>query len=250
MIAGTALPDASPLARLRIARPVDRYEYVKARCRGRRVLDLGAYDETEFGRHPADRWRWLHAHIADSASEVLGVDASEDLRAHGSIETPAGTRIVFGDVERLEPIIDSFRPDLIVAGELIEHTPNTLGWLRRLAACAPGTAVLLTTPNATSIVNLLLALANRENCHPDHLHVYSVRTIHTLAARVPIHAVSIRPYFYDPHLFFARVPGWVAPAVKLADWLVLRPLQWAFPMTAFGLIVEGVLGPEPRTAGL
>ena len=234
--------DASPLARLYLPRPVDRYRYVAERCRGRRVLDLGAYDETEYGRHPSSRWRWLHAHIAETAAEVLGVDASAAVRGRGSIETSVGTRIVFGDVGHLDPVLEAFNPDLIVAGELIEHTPDTLGWLSQLAALAPGTEVLVTTPNATSIVNLLLALLGRENCHPDHLHVYSVRTLRTLAARVPVRDATIRPYFYDPHVFYDRVPQWAAPAVALADRATLRPLQSLFPMTAFGLILEGVLG--------
>ena len=241
-VAPPVAPDPSPLARLHLPRPVDRYRYVAERCRGRRVLDLGAYDETEYGRHRSSRWRWLHADIAETAAEVLGVDASAAVRDKGPIETSVGTRIVFGDVRHLDPVIESFSPDLVVAGELIEHTPDTLGWLSRLAARAPGTDVLLTTPNATSIVNVLLALLGRENCHPDHLHVYSVRTLRTLAARIPIRDATIRPYLYDPHVFYDRVPRWAAPAVALADRAALRPLQSLFPMTAFGLILEGVLG--------
>lgn len=235
-----------PLERLPVPRPVDRYRYVRARCAGLRVLDLGAYDETEVERPQHAAWRWLHAEIAAVAAEVLGVDSTDRLRGTGGITTRCGTRIVYGRVEEIGELARDFRPDLIVAGELIEHTPDTLGWLARAAAAAPGTRLLATTPNATSLVNLVLAFLRRENCHPDHLQIYSYKTLATLASRVPLRDPTLRPYFYDPHLFFNRVPSGAAPLVRAADRLFLRPLQYLFPLTAFGLILEGVLA-EPGT---
>jgi hypothetical protein len=234
--------DPNPLTRLRVPHPVDRYRYVSRRCRGLRVLDLGAYDETEVRRPQHGSWRWLHAEIAAEASEVLGVDAAEEVRCSGEISTHCGTRIVYGSVEDLGAIIEDFKPQLIVAGELIEHTPDTLGWLSRLACESPGMRLLLTTPNATSIVNMLLAFADRESCHPDHLHIYSVRTLRTLASRVPLRDVTVRPYYYDPHLFYGKVPRVAAPVVAAADLFLLKPVQYLFPLASFGLILEGALG--------
>src|SRR5690349_23172684 len=88
-----------PLERVRVPRPVDRYDYVRDRCRGRRVLDLGAYDETEVDRDQHASWRWLHAEIAAVASAILGVDASDRVRAAGEVTTAIGSRIVYGRVE-------------------------------------------------------------------------------------------------------------------------------------------------------
>jgi hypothetical protein len=230
-----------PLERLRVPRPVDRYEYVRERCRGRRVLDLGAYDETEVVKNQHQSWRWLHAEIASSAREVLGVDASPKLPEDG-LATRVGTRIVRGGVDNLDAIVDEFAPDLIVAGEIVEHTQDTLGWLARLARVAPGTAVLLTTPNATSIINILLAGLSRENNHEDHLHIYSYKTMTTLAKRIPIDGLQLTPYYYDPHIFRGRLPRLFGPVVTLANAAILKPAQFLFPLTAFGWIVEGTLG--------
>ena len=230
-----------PLERLPVPRPVDRYRHVRQRCTGLRVLDLGAYDETEVNRSQHPSWRWLHAEIAAVAREVLGVDASSKVKAAGSITTRCGTRIVYGTVETLDDVLRDFKPQMIVAGELIEHTQDTLGWLSRLASAAPGARLLDTTPNATSIINLLLAFLSRENSHPDHLHVYSFKTLSTLAARVPMREIGICPYFYDPHLFLGRVPRRAAPLVVGVDRAFFRPIQWLFPLTSFGLILEGVL---------
>jgi hypothetical protein len=235
--------DPSPMAHLPVPRPVNRYDYVKQKCAGRRVLDLGAYDETEVDRSQHRTWRWLHSEIADVAEEVLGVDASDRLRASGGTRTPLGTRIVYGTVEYLDEIVADFQPDVVVAGELIEHTQDTLGWLARLARLAPGVSLIATTPNTTSILNVILGLLRRESAHPDHLHVYSYRTLRTLADRVPMYDISITPYYYNRHLFYSRLPRVAAPIVTMVDVLCLRPVQYLFPLLATGLVLEGTLGP-------
>ena len=245
MIRGVYAPpgarlDPSPFSPLPVGRPVDRYEYLKECCRNARVLDLGAYDETEVDRHDP-RFRWLHAEIAGVASEVLGVDSSEKLAGAGGVSTPCGTKIVYGSVDDLDAIVADFRPEVVVAGELVEHTPNTLGWLSRLAGICPDVRFVATTPNATSIINSCLALARRENCHPGHLQVYSYRTLCSLAERVPMQHVKVLPYYYDPHLFFGRVPARLGPIVGGINRVLLHPLQYIFPLTAFGLILDGVL---------
>ena len=236
--------DPSPFSRLAVPRPADRYDYVSGRCRGRRVLDLGAYDETRADLAPTGRERWLHPEIASVASEILGVDASERLRSTGGITTRWDTRIVYGDVENLDAIIEDFKPDVIVAGELIEHTANTLGWISRLSTLAPGVDFVATTPNATFVANFVLGLLGRETGHPDHIHVYSYRTLATLAQRVPMHDIRVVPYYYDPNQFFVRVPRPTAAAVTLASGL-LRGVQFLFPLTSCGLILDGVLGARP-----
>ena len=98
------------------------------------------------------------------------------------------------------------------------------------------------------MINILLALARRENAHPDHLHVYSYRTLYTLASRIPVHDMRIVPYYYNRHMFYERVPGWAAPVVTAADVLVLRPLQYLFPLTSMGLILDCVLGPAANVS--
>ncbi|SDJ20473.1 Methyltransferase domain-containing protein [Actinokineospora alba] len=232
----------SPLSRLPVRRPVDRYTYVVEQCRGQRVLDLGAYDETEVDREQHASWRWLHAEIAGVAKEVLGVDASPKLKDTGGVETSCGTTIRYGTVENLDAILEEFRPDIIVAGELIEHTQDTLGWLSRIAALHPGIRLVATTPNTTSLINMLMTLFSRENAHPDHIQVYSFRTLATLASRVPVNDMKIVPYYYDPHLFYSRLPRFMAPLVTAIHVLFLKPMQFLFPLSAFGLILDGVLG--------
>jgi len=230
-----------PLEKLPVTRPVERLSYITRRCAGLRVLDLGALDETVLGMAQHSSWKWLHGEVARSAREVLGVDASERLRENGEICSDFGTRIVYGKVEELDAIVLDFRPDIVLAGELIEHTSDTLGWLTRLGEVSPGTRLLLTTPNATSILNILLAFAGRENQHEDHLHTYSYKTLSTLARRLNLGDATLTPYYYHSEQFRGRVPSGLVPLVYAVDYLCLMPVQYLFPLTAVGFILEGRL---------
>src|SRR5262249_56646191 len=77
-----------PLERLRVRRPVDRIAYVRERCRGLRVLDLGAYDETEVVKRQHGSWRWLHREIPAVAREGPGGHAAPQLAGAPGATTP------------------------------------------------------------------------------------------------------------------------------------------------------------------
>ena len=228
-----------PLERLSPRRPVERWKYIKEKCRGKRVLDLGALDETEIYKRQHTTWKWLHREIAQTAREVVGVDSSEALRKNGPLRTSFGTMIRYGRVEDLGNAITEFRPDLIVAGELIEHTADPAGWLSAIGRIQPGGALVLTTPNATSIVNIGLGLINREMMHRDHGCVYSYKTLMTLGRRIGLRDVLLTPYYYHTELLRGRAPAPLIPGIVMADYLLLTPIQFLFPLTGGGLILEG-----------
>ncbi len=230
-----------PLEALPVTRPVDRHLYLKKRCRGKRVLDLGALDETVSLQKKHSSWRWLHAEVAEVAAEVMGIDCSLHLRKEARIQTGPRSWIEFGQVEQLTEILERFKPDLVLAGELIEHTPNPLQWISSLNQNRGPLDFILTTPNATSIINLCLAFFNRENMHPDHLQVYSYKTLTTLAKRLEMKEVKLTPYYYHSDQFRNRVHPLLLPLIYALDYGCLTPLQYIFPMTAFGYILEGIL---------
>ena len=68
------------------------------------------------------------------------------------------------------------------------------------------------------------------------------KTLATLASRVPLAGASLTPYYYDPHLLLGRLPRPAAMTASAVDALILRPVQFLFPLTAFGWILEGRLG--------
>jgi hypothetical protein len=227
-----------PLERLKVPHPVNRLQYIQSRCRGKRILDLGALDETELVKEQHSSWRWVHRMIAESAREVLGIDSSPLLKEKGVFHTSFGTTIRYGVVEDLQAVVQEFQPELIVGGELIEHTPNTLSWMSQLGNYAPGVEILMTTPNATSLINLFLSILSRENTHQDHLQIYSFKTLATLSQRLQLEAVKIIPYYYHSELMRGRASRVLIPLIYLVDYLCFTPLQFLFPLTAGGMILE------------
>jgi 2-polyprenyl-3-methyl-5-hydroxy-6-metoxy-1,4-benzoquinol methylase len=118
------------LERLTVRKPVDRIDYIAELCRGKRVLDLGALDETALLKR--DTTHWLHGRLSQVAAEVIGIDCSEGLLAHG-LPTGPNSRIYKGDAT--DPQLPGHRDEeieVIVAGEFIEHIESPLAFLQTM----------------------------------------------------------------------------------------------------------------------
>jgi hypothetical protein len=224
----------TPLEPLEVRRPVRRTAYVAEHCRGKVVLDLGCRDETALMK--CDTPHWLHGEIAKVAKRVVGVDNSNDVPPEGIISAP-NAKILRGDVNRLEEVVHDPEIQVLVAGELLEHLPEPLAFLRQLRRLYPGKELILTTPNATSLANTVLALAKRESNHHDHLQIFSIKTLNTLCLRAGFQEWQMVPY----HVYFTemilRSKGlarlFVTTAERMVNWT-----ETAFPMLSGGLILH------------
>jgi len=224
----------SPLERLFVNRPTHRSQFVVERCRGRVVLDLGCRDETALVKCGTPQW--LHGEIVKVAKEVVGVDLSPDIPPEGMSTGPT-SQILQGDVNHLESVVGGRAFDVIVAGELLEHLTDPLSFLRQLRRLYPGRELVLTTPNATALSNVILALGSRESNHHDHLAIFSVKTLNTLCLRAEFQDWEFVPY----HVYFTemlfRLGGMTRFLVRTAE----RVVNWgesAFPMLSGGLILH------------
>lgn len=224
--------------KLDVAKPVERLIFIKERVTGLKVLDFGALDETAY-RNKDDN-QWLHGVIADSASHVLGVDNALTLREH-DLETGSHSKIVYGDLESIEALAKSFQPDIFVAGELLEHLPEPLAFLTKLkkSPALSGKTLLLTTPNATALHNIALALFRRESNHQDHLHIYSFKTLHTLMRRAGYREFRITPYFALFPELKSRNPG-QSRLIGLLEFAG-RFTSRFFPLLSGGWIIEATI---------
>lgn len=230
-----------PLERIAVRRPVHRVPYIAERCRDRVVLDLGCLDATALVKR--DTGAWLHGAIARTARQVLGVDQAADIPDAGIVTGPR-SRIVRGDVtawlrddQRAIRAPDGAPIDTVVAGELIEHLPDTLGFFETVRERFPGKALLCSTPNATALHNVALAAWRRESAHPDHLQVYSYKTLATLCRRAGFAAWEIVPY----HVSFAemrlRNGGFSGTLIAAAE-RASNAVEWLLPLYAGGLILD------------
>lgn len=229
----------TPLEGIAVGRPVDRIKYIAQACVGRKVLDLGAVDETAW-KSKRGRGSWLHEEIARVAREVDGVDRSE-LVPPGGLLTAPNARIRPGDVADLERLIctPGETPEVVVAGELIEHLENPLQWLKRISEIRQltGRVLILSTPNATAIHNFLIGLARRESTHHDHLCILSYKTLTTLCKRAGFPDWEIVPYYSRFTEMQERHSGLARLGVRAAERAV-NCLEWLFPLLSFGYIVR------------
>jgi len=218
---------------------VDRIKYIANACTGRKVLDLGAMDETAW-KSKRGRGTWLHEEIARVAREVDGVDTSELVPPSG-LQTAPNARIGPGNVTDLEPVIRRLgeTPDVVVAGELIEHLECPLQWLKGISGIRQlaGSVLILSTPNATAIHNFLIGLARRESTHHDHLCILSYKTLTTLCKRAGFRDWDLVPYYSRFTEMQERHSGLARLAVVAVERAV-NCLEWLFPLLSFGYVVR------------
>lgn len=180
----------SPFARLKLIRPVSRIELIKSKCVGKNVLDIGCLDETAFNQKESTGF-WLHEEIAAVAKSIIGIDNSK-LLEDGPIKT-GFSEIHLQDIFTINPT-NFPQVDVIVMGELIEHLIDPLSVLVQLIKKFPNSLIVMSTPNATGITNVLGALVNRESNHPDHVAVYSYKILNTLMGRIENVDFKVEPY--------------------------------------------------------
>lgn len=168
-----------PKKHLSVGSFLPRGEAVRPYVEGKTVLDLGC--ASAFGRTD-----WMHAQLADMASELIGVDL--DRTAVERI-TAAGYHLVHGDVETLD-LGRTF--DVVFAGELIEHLerfPDFFDTVRR--HLTPGGKLVLTTPNPFALSCFVYRFSKDVWVNSDHTCWFCEHTLPTMAARNGFEVESI-----------------------------------------------------------
>lgn len=229
--AGNYSPD-DMVHRLPRARVVDRVDWTVEHCRDRRVVHIGFVDA---GCQTSTK-RWLHDHLAESASELVGIDIdaagvdasrSDGYEAYTADCSDPGAIAALG----LEPA------DVVVAGEVIEHTDRPgllLDGLRHL--CRPGGRLIVTTPNSYGLLNTAAStLLGVEINHPDHLVMFTWRTLSELVRRHGwrvVETVTYVPSFCIQDV--SRLKGAAIQAIGMVERVLGRLGR---PFAADGLIV-------------
>lgn len=180
-----------PLERLNVPKPVDRVAFIADHCRGKRVLDIGCFDETALVKR--DTKHYLHGRISAVASQVIGIDSSAKIPSEG-VRTGPNSLIVKGN--GVNPDVPN-EVDVIVAGEFIEHIESPLEFFRNLRQLYPGREMIISTPNGSSFANSLLGVFRREAQHPDHLQIFTFKILNTLCLRMGFPEWEVIPYHFQ-----------------------------------------------------
>jgi len=153
----------------------ERIERVKAAVEGETILDLGAAQHDASKEQNGD---WLHKHLCDECSRVVGVDFLPDAVAELN---KRGYEFVQADVTDMQVDIEA---DTVVAGELIEHIDNPGLMLDCIQDhLKPGGALVLTTPNPWGLPILRRILSGQLNINEEHVAWYGPTVLEQLLAR-------------------------------------------------------------------
>jgi SAM-dependent methyltransferase len=173
---------SSMVHRLPPARLVDRFPYLAGLCSGRSVVHVG-FADAGYRDMQADAGTWLHDHVATVATSLVGIDVDPTGVARAREQ---GYEAYVADACDAAAIaaLGIAPAEVVLAGEVIEHVDAPGAFLDAMRSLvAPGGSLVLTTPNASSLGNALLAFGGIEITHPDHVVQFSWLTLDTLMRR-------------------------------------------------------------------
>ena len=221
----------APRHRLPRSKQVDRDDYLVELCRGKRVLHLAC------AAWPATK-RWcedgslLHLRLKQTCGALAGFDWSKSglatLREHGVDQLQELNLLDREQVQQAWKLLE-FEPEIVLAGELLEHLDCAGAMLDNCRACmSPTTQLVITVPNAFSIRGILHVLRGYEKVANDHVGYYSYSTVRELTQRYGFSLQKTSWY----HCSQVR-----QPADRAMD-VLLSPMLWALPQFSEGLIAE------------
>ena len=177
---------------------VDRVEFIKKMCAGKKVLHLGCTNYP-FTENSIKYEMLLHTELKKVTKVLYGFDfdrAGLDILAKSGEEN-----LYFADLEKLDEVDLDETFDVIIAGEMIEHLSNPGLFLRGIKRFMnENTDLVITNINAYSGMRFLIYGLRgrggvREPVHPDHVAYYSYKTLSMVIDREKI---VIKDFlFYD-----------------------------------------------------
>ena len=209
---------------------VDRDRHFLEICRGRSVLHIGCTD-APFTQAKYAAGSLLHAKLLPVATRVVGIDL--DAASVAWLAERGMHDLYTADAGRVREFLEGigFRPDVIVAGEVLEHLANPLDFLTGIRrAMTGGEKLLVSVPNAFWFEGFLHVLLGREKVHPEHVSYYSYYTIAQLLERADLQVLECRPCSYQ-----------ATNRQKALSDALQAPFTWFSPHFAPGYAVTAVV---------
>jgi len=177
---------------------VQRVEFIKRYCAGKKVLHLGCTN-WPYTSEAVENDMLLHLELEKTARELYGFDY--DQQGLDMLESAGAKNLYRADLEKLDELDLSETFDVIVAGEMIEHLNNPGLFLKGIQRfMTAGTQLIISTINAYCGMRFAIyGLRGRggmvEPVHPDHVAYYSYSTLKLLVERQNLHIDEF--LFYD-----------------------------------------------------
>jgi hypothetical protein len=170
---------------LSLPETVNRTEYLRRRCVGKKVLHMGCLGHADNFRESMKSGTWLHGIILKVSELCIGIDIN--FEAYDLIQGELGIQnIQLLDLSK--PLEDKdlnylrqIQWDLIICPEVLEHITNHQQFLQNLRRLAHRrTTLIITGPNAFRFTNFLNALRGFEDLNSDHKYWFTFFTLSRL----------------------------------------------------------------------
>ncbi len=213
-----------------------REEFILNWASGKKVLHLGCVGDRALGSHEES----LHVKLARVSAELWGVDLNaEGILQLGTALPELSSNLAVGDACNLRELGLPSQFEVVIAGDLIEHLVHPAALFSSVeSTLAPGGRMILSTPNALGLLNVLRAWSGQEKINPTHTCWFSISTLQELTRRmgwkVEIFATA---YDFEPRgkaerlkyafgkFFFRRFPQWGGTLLAVA-----KPFEDRRPM--------------------
>jgi 2-polyprenyl-3-methyl-5-hydroxy-6-metoxy-1,4-benzoquinol methylase len=157
----------------------DRTAYLVEIVKGKTVLHIGCVDHLPLVEQKINSNTWLHKNLQGSAKRCVGIDINKDgidwLRQKGIPE------VFYCDIlnDALPSELSECYFDLVILGEMIEHVDSPIDFLKRIRANLRDKAktLVVTTPNAFRVQNVVSSLKGYERINTDHRFWFTPYTI-------------------------------------------------------------------------
>lgn len=157
-----------------------REQWLVERAAGRRVIHVGFVDYPLL-ESKVSSGDWLHVRLAEVAESIVGIDVDAEGVRWARNQGFEAYAIDASSKEQVEDLhVEA--ADLVIAGEVIEHTQAPGRFLSAMHALSkPGRGrLVVTTPNAYRLLNFLAPIARKEFVHPEHVAWHSPSTLRRL----------------------------------------------------------------------
>lgn len=214
----------------------DRQQWVVEECRDRSVVHVG-YTDSGCPEKQGSASAWLHGRISEVATRVVGLDLDDAAVRQLGRSGVEGYAVDATNADSVRALgIGTF--EVVLLGEVIEHVYNPVALLQATGQlCSSHGRVIITTPNAFSSAAVFAAARNRESVHPDHLHVFTPRTLVASALRAGLVPMKLLTYSSDTVGIAKAPPGSrKAAALQMANGAV-RSLTSRMRYLQSGLIL-------------
>jgi 2-polyprenyl-3-methyl-5-hydroxy-6-metoxy-1,4-benzoquinol methylase len=128
--------------------------------------------------------------------------------------------------------------DIVVAGELIEHLNDPQMFLNKIKSYKglENKKLIITTPNACTAANVIMALFGRESMHKDHVNIFSYKTLNTICKKTEMKYWEIIPYYSVFPEMILNSHG-LKKFITFVFEKLINILQFLFPLLSGGWIL-------------